>query len=66
MYKTDTNKNEELMIHEGEACHYSKQERYAFFNEKNTACYLSRACIESLLKASDYSLDSMDTVCKIT
>lgn len=64
MYLVDTNKNE--IEKENNEMNDRKCKREAFFNEKNTASYLSRACIESLLKSSEYSLDPMESVCKIT
>ena len=48
-----------------DSCQYNKANRLEFFNEKHTTAYLSRACIESLLKCSAYTLDSFDSTCKI-
>ncbi len=54
---------------ENDSCQYNKYDRSAFFNEKKTACYLARVCIETLLKSCSESIvediEEID-LCKIT
>ena len=57
-------------ISENDRCQYTKFDRNAFFNEKKTACYLARVCVETLLKdCSESMLEDMTpdmALCKIT
>lgn len=47
-------------------CQYTKIDRKAFFKEINTGAYLSRACVDALLKPVGNVGDIIENDCKIT
>lgn len=66
MYLVDKKKLTLTYSIDNEKCQYTKIDRIAFFKEENTGAYLSRACVDALLKPVGQAGETVENDCKIT